>query len=77
MAIAVGDPLANLGQELRRLDYEWLFANFPELTEHVVDAVNRGVTPVEIRRYAVRLNGRMELATRMMNAALYVEATGR
>lgn len=68
----MSDPLAGLGAELLKLDYEWLCANFPELTDQLQKAIALGATPVEVRRYAMRVNGRVELATRMMNAALHL-----
>lgn len=69
------EKLAGLGAELLKLDYEWLYANFPDLTDQLQSAIALGATPDEVRRFVMRLNGRTELATRMWNAARYVESS--
>ena len=69
------EKLAGLGAELLKLDYEWLYANFPDLTDQLQNTIALGATPDEVRRFAMRVNGRVELATRIQNAARYVETS--
>ena len=65
-------PLQQLEDALDLQSYEWLLAQEPDIAAAVEVGIARGATPEQIRRFAVRKTGRLELALRLEQAARYL-----
>ena len=68
--------LAILGAALNELSWQWLNDNCPNLAEALTIAVERGATPVEVRRFVMHRTERRELALRCEQAARHLSEQG-
>lgn len=69
-----GDHVADfaiegIGDELDRISFSQLEGKFPDLAERVEGAINRGATPGQIRRFAIRRGMPPEWVGWLENAA--------
>lgn len=67
---------SELGVELDREAWDWLYENHPKIADTVQLSVQRGKTPEEVRAFVMRRVGpsRIEFAKRCENAARHLGA---
>ena len=64
--------LARIGAALDEISFAWLSDNRPTLAEAIEIEVERGATPVQIRRFVMSKTQRIELALRCEQAARHL-----
>jgi hypothetical protein len=69
---ALDAGLADVGQALDEISWQWLSDNFPRLAEAIQGAVEGGAEPDGVRRYVMVRTQRYELALRCEQAARWL-----
>ncbi len=71
--MAKPDPMQAIDVALDRISYYWMVDNHPDLAEAIEDAIDKGTSSAEIRRYVQARTYRVELALRAEQAGRHCE----
>jgi len=64
--------LTGIAEALNQMSWQWLNDNCPNLAEALAVAVDRDVTPEDVRRFVMHTTERRELALRCEQAARWL-----